>query len=128
MGHALIMRGGNRLARRPQIDVEKLLRLAWRRVRHADQLKERVARRDRPGKRPAVEGIADDDLTVAGDSGLGSAARERPHAVATLEQARDETAANVTGAASDKHVEIRTFEDRRSKFEVSHLKREATHS
>ena len=67
LGHAdvdevrevLFARRRDRLTRRSQIDVEELRRLARGGVGHADQLDEGIARGDRLGKRPPVEGVAD---------------------------------------------------------------------
>jgi len=53
-------RRGDRFARRSQIDVDELLRLGGRGARHADQLQERIGRRDGLLERRSIERIADD--------------------------------------------------------------------
>ncbi len=73
-------------------------------MRHADQLHEGVARRDRLGKRPAIEGIADDHLAPGRHLRFRTAAGERAHTVTALEQRREQPAADVAGAAGDEDV------------------------
>src|SRR3981081_4454900 len=55
---------GNRFGCRSEVDVDELLRLGRRGVRHAQELEEGVARGDRVDKRRTVEWIGDDGLAV----------------------------------------------------------------
>jgi hypothetical protein len=94
---------GDRFARRSQIDVEELLRFRRRWPRHADELKNGVARRDRLDERPSVEWIADDDLAAARGFRYRAGAHQRRNAMAAVQQNRNDALAYVPRGSCDKH-------------------------
>ncbi len=102
-------RRGRRLDGRPQggqVDRAEERSLRRARVRHADELEERVARRDAGGKAPRVERVPRHRLAAGGygepRSGLGP--RQRAHGMAAREEPRDHPAAEVARGSRDEDV------------------------
>ena len=73
-------------------------------MRHADELHERVARRDLVGERGAVERIAGHRNRAGRQLRDRAVAHERPHHVPAREELGDQTLPDVAGAAGDEDV------------------------
>lgn len=116
-------RSTNRFTNRDEINPAKLFRLRRRRMRHTDELNERVTRCDEVRERIAIQRIANDHLRASREFADGRRAHERAHGMAARDQLRNKMTTDVSRGSGDEDVHGRTTRQERKRTHAPILKR-----